>query len=46
MSAFDDINNKLGLQPMSAADMNKIHFDSGEHSDVNNAAQPINLKKV
>lgn len=39
MSAFDDLNKKLGLQPMSPADMNKIHFDSGEHSDFSNTAQ-------
>lgn len=34
MSVFDEINRQLGLQPMTPSEMNKIHFQSGEHSDV------------
>lgn len=45
MGIFDDINSKLGLKPMTPVDMNKIHIESGEHSDfvkpaVNPTANP------
>lgn len=44
MTSFDDINKKLGLQPLTPAEMNKIHFESGEHTEMQ--AQSVNLKNL